>query len=315
MREGSRVITEATVRADLDLTPRLTLSIPATDRRVWSTTDPFLYDIDVIFSDAAGAEVDRLQCYAGLRSIAIEGKKIKINGETIFQRLVLDQGYYPDGVLTAPTDEALIKDIQISMEAGFNGARLHQKIFEERFLYHADRMGYLVWGEFPDWGISGHGAWNDHQRTDITFAAQWMEAVIRDYSHPSIIGWCALNETWQALHDRIVTLDDATRALFLAAKAADGTRPVLDASGYSHRVPETDVYDCHDYITEEDFNKGFVRFVERHAKLGENVAFTNPHPNYEKPKEKPTVWSTAYRGQPYWVSEFRGLQVEPGGSP
>ena len=96
--------------------------------------------------------LDQATSYAGLRGVTIDGQAIKINGQVIFQRLVLDQGYYPDGIMTAPSDEALRRDIELSLAAGFNGARLHQKVFEERFLYHADRLGYLVWGEFADWG-------------------------------------------------------------------------------------------------------------------------------------------------------------------
>ena len=90
--------------------------------------------------------------YAGLRSVSINGKAILINGKHVFQRLVLDQGYWPESLMTAPSEEALVRDIELSLAAGFNGARLHQKVFEERFLYHADRLGYLVWGEFGDWG-------------------------------------------------------------------------------------------------------------------------------------------------------------------
>src|SRR5204863_1547076 len=141
--------------------------------------------------------------YAGLRSVAIAGRKVKINGEPVFQRLVLDQGYYPDGVMTAPNDEALVNDIKLSQEAGFNGARLHQKVFEERFLYHADRLGYLCWGEFADWGCAGYGPYEEHQQPGATYITQWLEAVERDYSHPALIGWCPLNETYQTLGDAL----------------------------------------------------------------------------------------------------------------
>jgi hypothetical protein len=217
----------------------------------------------------------------------------------IFQRLVLDQGYYPEGILTAPSDEALIRDIQLSMQAGFNGARLHQKVFEERFLYHADRLGYIVWGEFPDWGSAGRGPIEDHQQPTPSYITQWLEAVQRDYSHPCIVGWCALNETWQPLTDRITTLDDVTRGMFLAVKALDRTRPVLDTSGYSHRVPEADVYDSHDY--EQDPAK----FATTHSGVAEGQPFTNTWDG------KPM--SLAYRSQPYFVSEFGGIWWRPGG--
>jgi hypothetical protein len=316
LRDAAGVVVSASCRADLDLAPRLDLVIPADRQRLWSPRDPFLYDLAIELEDGDGRVVDGVASYAGLRSIAIDGPRVKLNGEPVFQRLVLDQGYYPDGIMTAPSDEALRRDIQLSMAAGFNGARLHQKVFEERFLYHADRLGYLVWGEFADWGASGFGPQHDHQQPAITYAAQWLEALERDYSHPAIVGWCALNETAQTLHDRITVLDDATRALFLAAKAIDTTRPVLDTSGYAHRVPESDIYDSHDYIYEQDFRAGLARFQERHAQLSAGKPFLNPDPDRDAALRslragKPVVWSIAYRGQPYFVSEFGGFKWNP----
>ncbi|HEX5688398.1 MAG TPA: hypothetical protein VFX76_00250, partial [Roseiflexaceae bacterium] len=176
LRDDTGIVADARCRADLDLAPRLDLIIPAERQRLWSPRDPFLYDLVIELEDANGDVVDRVTSYAGLRSLALDGAQVKLNGETIFQRLVLDQGYYPDGIMTAPTDEALRRDIELSMAAGFNGARLHQKVFEERFLYHSDRLGYLVWGEFADWGISGFGPQHDHQQPTISYAAQWLEA-------------------------------------------------------------------------------------------------------------------------------------------
>ncbi len=248
LRDAAGEVVAAECPADADFAPRLDLVIPAERRRLWSIEDPFLYDLEISLLDATGKVIDRAASYAGLRGITIDGKAIKLNGKTVFQRLVLDQGYYPDGILTAPSDEALVRDIELSKAAGFNGARLHQKVFEERFLYHADRLGYLVWGECGDWGCGGEGPLNDeHQKPGATYITQWLEALERDYSHPAIVGWCPLNETWQAITDRITTLDEVTWGMFLATKAMDTTRPVLDTSGYAHRVPLADVYDCHDY--------------------------------------------------------------------
>lgn len=280
-----------------DFSPRLDLVIPPERRRLWSPEDPHLYDVEIELVDAGGRVVDRAASYAGLRSVTLDGKAVRINGRTVFQRLVLDQGYYPDGILTAPTDAALRRDIELAMAAGFNGARLHQKVFEERFLYHADRLGYLVWGEFADWGCSGRGPDTDHQQPGATYVTQWIEVLARDYSHPAIIGWCPLNETWQTLSDRLTVLDDVTRGLFLAAKAMDTTRPVLDTSGYSHRVPEADVYDCHDY--EQDPKK----FRANQAGLARGQPFMNGSP------ERPI--SVPYRGQPFFVSEFGGIWWNP----
>jgi beta-galactosidase/beta-glucuronidase len=231
------------VTAAYDMSPRVVLTIPAESVYLWNVGDAHLYDITLTLRDDAGNVHDTITSYAGLRSVATNGRKVVINGKPGFQRLVLDQGYYIDGVMTAPSDEELIADITRSLDAGFNGARLHQKVFEERFLYHADRLGYIVWGEFGDWGISGFGPDNDHQKPTSTFVAQWCEAVERDYSHPSIVGWCPLNETFQVPGDRFVELDDVTRGMFLATKLLDTSRPVLDTSGYAHRVKESDIYD------------------------------------------------------------------------
>ena len=296
-------------RADLDLTPRLDLLVPEERRRPWSNQDPHLYDLVIQLRDQDGCVIDQATSYAGLRSVAIDRKAIKLNGEVVFQRLVLDQGYYPDGIMTAPNDEALQTDIELSLAAGFNGARLHQKVFEERFLYHADKMGYLLWGEFGDWGClatdptSGAQSGNGMQLPGSDYVTQWLEVLERDYSHPSIIGWCPLNETWQSLTDKITTLDDVTRAMYLATKAMDVTRPVLDASGYSHRVPEADVYDSHDYDQNPE------TFAKRHAGLVRDEPYVNNSEQW--PGGLLTLnnknWSLPYKGQPYFVSEFGGI--------
>ncbi|WP_086693829.1 glycoside hydrolase family 2 protein [Streptomyces recifensis] len=289
--QGAIVTAEA--RADLDLTPILTLAVPEDRQRVWSPADPHLYDLTFEIVDAEGAPVDRVASYAGLRSVSIDGKRLLLNGAPVFQRLVLDQGYYPDGVMTAPSDAHLVRDIELGIAAGFNGARLHQKVFEERFLHHADRLGYLVWSEFGDWGCEV-GVRDDNQRPDASYVTQWLEALERDYSHPSVIGWCPLNETYQNLHDRITQLDDVTHAMFRATKQADGTRPVIDASGYAHRVPETDVYDSHCY--EQDP----VEFAKTMRGLAEDRPYVNTGPEGR-------VWSVPYNGQPYFCSEFGGI--------
>lgn len=285
---------EASARADLDLTPSLRLTIPAESLRPWSIEDPFLYDLEVTVRDGSGEVVDLVRSYAAVRSVALDGKVVRINGEAVFQRLVLDQGYWPDSLMTAPDEAALVKDIELSMAAGFNGARLHQKVFEERFLYHADRLGYLVWGEFGDWGVSGGGTIGHNQKPTASFVAQWLEVLQRDVNHPSIIGWCPLNETHQVLHDRLTVLDDVTQAMFLATKLADPTRPVIDASGYAHRIRETDIYDSHSYEQDPE------RFRIEQQGLAEGKPYINR-------KADGAEYSVPYAGQPYFVSEFGGI--------
>lgn len=287
-------VASAETRADLDLTPTVVVSIPPERLRPWSPADPHLYDLTVQLVDGAGEIVDEVASYAGVRAVAIDGTRLLLNGEPVFQRLVLDQGWWPDTLMTAPSDAALVRDIELARAAGFTGARLHQKVFEERFLHHADRLGYLVWGEFGDWGARGQGVAGHDQQPTASFVTQWLEVLARDHNHPAIVGWCPLNETDQALHDRITVLDDVTRAMFLATKLADPTRPVIDASGYAHRVAETDVYDAHSYEQDPD----------RFAELLAGAPFVNTAHDGQ------TI-SLPYAGQPYFVSEFGGIWWDP----
>ena len=248
--------------------------------RRWEPDDPFLYDLRLTLTDDSG-QVDSVESYFGLRTIEWSGPAILLNGRPVFQRLVLDQGYYPRGLYTAPRDADLKRDIVLSQRLGFNGARLHQKVFEPRFLYWADRLGYLVWGEFADWGM-------DRRNGEAVrrMAAEWTDVVGRDFNHPSIVGWCPLNEAY-GWDDR-----EMLRDVYRLTKSLDPTRPVIDASGYDHY--ETDVYDSHNY--EQDPRK-FAALFKAFAAGGE------PYRNDAALGE--------YAGQPYFVSEYGGTGWDP----
>ena len=251
--------------------------------KLWHPGKPFLYDLTITV-ERGGKVIDTVKSYFGLRKIAIEGNRFLINGKPVFQRLVLDQGFYPDGIYTAPSDEALRKDIELAMAAGFNGARLHQKVFEPRFLYWADKLGYLVWGEYPSWGLNV----NDYEA--VTYAVnEWREVIERDRNHPSIIGWCPLNETDSSSGSAFAQI------LLATTQTMDPTRPWLDTSGYVHFVPETDVYDCHDYTQEPEV---FAQRYEPFKQMGTR-AWNNA----------PGDPRSAYRGQPYFVSEYGGMRI------
>lgn len=291
MSDADGLVVTREVQVTAQVKPVLTLPIPADRLRTWSPEDPHLYTVR--FTLLRGETVvDVLDSYAGMRSIAIDGRRVLLNGRPVFQRLVLDQGYWPDTLMTAPSDDALVADIELGMAAGFNGARLHQKVFEERYLFHADRLGYLVWGEFADWGAKvGPGG---PQEPTLSFVTEWVEALTRDLSHPSIVGWCPLNETFQPMTDRLTVLDDATKALYAVTKAIDPTRPVIDASGYSHRVPGADIYDSHLYEQDPDV------FAQRMGGLADGRPYVNTALDG-------TEWSVPYAGQPYFCSEFGGI--------
>ena len=207
------------------------------EKHLWAPGEPNLYDLKLTL-EKEGAVQDTADSYFALRTISFDGKKCLINGKPVFQRLVLDQGFYPDGIYTAPTDEALKNDILLSMQMGFNGARLHQKVFEQRFLYWADQLGYICWGEMASWGIDPA-----RPHTLGVFLKEWLEIVKRDFNAPCLVGWCPYNEVWFESGDglRQLTLETTYRA----TKAADPTRPCIDASGGLHT--ETDIFDTHDY--------------------------------------------------------------------
>lgn len=249
---------------------------------LWEAGKPNLYDVKyTLFADKK--EVDKVESYFGIRRIDIDGYKILINGKSVFQRLVLDQGFYPDGIITAPTDEVLKKDIEDAMVLGFNGARLHQKVFEERTLYYADKMGYLVWGEFGSRGTDINSLESLH-----VVLPQWLESVERDYNHPCIIGWCPHNEAsgfWSRNQ-----IDTNVSVIYQATKQMDNTRPIIDASGWNH-TECTDVYDVHDY--EQDTKV----FAERYKKHGEGEYFSG------------VDIKLLYDGKkPYMVSEYGGMR-------
>jgi len=172
--DGTRTVSSAKAALNNGVICELPLEKPI----IWSPENPFLYDLVLEVKGKSGKVLDRVQSYAGMRKVHIQGSQVYLNNKPFYLRLVLDQGFYPDGIWTAPSDAALKKDIELSREAGFNGARLHQKVFEERFHYWADRLGYLTWGESSSWGlnlVSGEAARN--------FLMEWQEIVVRDRNH------------------------------------------------------------------------------------------------------------------------------------
>ena len=280
------------VSADGDTVADLTAPVVGTVARVnaqlrdvrwWSQADPFLYDVTVTMISPNG-ERDVVTSYAGMRNLGIRGMALLLNGKPKFQRLVLDQGFYPDGIYTAPTDDALRRDIEMSQAFGFDGARLHMRVFERRFLYWADKLGYLVWGEYPNWGIA-----HSNPATLARVHEEWTEVMKRDINHPSIVGWCPFNET---ARDQDA---DTLRAIFRTTKLADPTRPCIDTSGYTH-TELTEIYDVHCY--EQDPAK----FTERFQPMLTGGETWRNFPDHD----------AAYAGQPYFVSEYGGIWWNPG---
>lgn len=253
-----------------------TITLALKEKHLWEVGKGGLYDLELSFCG------DKVKSYFGLREVALKDGVCKINGKPVFQRLVLDQGFYPDGLYTAPTKEALKNDILLSQKVGFNGARLHQKVFEPLFLRYCDELGYIVWGEHGNWGL-------DWTRFDSIryFLLEFEEEIERDFNHPALIGWCPYNETWDKHGCK--QDDDTLRIVYRTVKALDPTRPCIDTSGNYH--VETDIFDVHDY--EQDpavFKANYDRLVSENVLADRHDA------------------KQTWRGEPVFMSEYGGIR-------
>ncbi len=262
------------------------LIINLSEKHLWECGNGRLYDL--VFELTQDGKTDVLNGYFGLREVALTKEKgLMINGKTVYGRFVLDQGFYPDGIYTAPNDEALIFDIEASMSCGFNGARLHQKVFEPRYLYHADRLGYMVWDETGNWGLDYTSALNIYN-----FLPEWLEEVERDYSHPSLIGWCPFNETWDL--DGRKQSNDFMDTIYDITKAIDKTRPVITASG-SFPTERTDVHDVHDYEQNPDGLRMHFAEIENGV-IKDALYWSQSNPGRQKYKTELPVFVSEYGG-------------------
>lgn len=257
-------------------------SLQLSELVLWDLGKGNLYDITFTLTQN-GKEIDKVYSYFGMRSVSFKDGKFYLNGKSVFGRFILDQGFYPDGIYTAKDTSYFARDIRLAMELGFNGARFHEKIFEPLAIYEADKAGYMIWDEYPDWHMN-------HTSLECLpeLITVWQEEIKRDYNHPSIIGWCCLNETWDLNYRR--QNNDVLSTIYHVVKNLDNTRPVIDTSGNYHVI--TDTYDTHDYTQDP------VKWAE----------YFKNDPYYDRFKD---VRQT-YNGTPYWVSEYGGIKITDG---
>ena len=256
--------------------------------KLWSPESPFLYDVVYEVKDAEGRTLDRVDAYVGMRKVHIDGNKIYLNNKPYYQRLVLDQGFYPDGIWTAPSDEALKHDIEMSKAAGFNGARLHQKVFEERFHYWADKLGYIVWGEMASWDKDSNSV-----AAARNFMSEWGNIVVRDRNHPALIVWTPFNEEFG------VPSNEAGRFLtdvYNETRRLDPTRPVNTVSG--------GIYVISDFCTAHSYEQDAEKL---HNMLFDGEKFYQPQgPNGGFDR---AIRKLYYDGSlPYVLDEFGGIK-------
>ena len=255
----------------------------------WTPPQPDLYDIDftVIYK---GEAVDEIGSYFAMREIRIDGPNILLNGHPLYQRLILDQGYWRDSHLTAPSEEALIEDIDKIHALGYNGLRKHQKIEDERFLYWCDVKGMLVWSE-----MAAAYQYSDYAVEE--FAKEWMEIVRQNYNHPCIITWTPINESWGVSQVEIRRVEQHfTEAVYHLTKSFDMMRPVIVNDGWEHTI--SDIITLHDYEEVGD------TLYKRYTEYKDQIMTTEV---YHSSGKSAFANGYEYKGQPMIISEYGGI--------
>ncbi len=277
---------------------RIAMSDPGIDdfrnELLWSPEKPTLLDLDVELW-CGEQMIDHVSSYTALRSVAFNRDRFMLNGRPYYMRLVLDQGYWPDTFMTPPDEAAIIKDITLTKAAGFNGVRKHQKVEDPDFLYWADKLGLLVWGEMPS-------AYRFTKDSVERITREWMEVLERDINHPSIVVWVPFNESWGVpdLADKIAH-QSCVQALYHFTKTIDTTRPCIGNDGWE--AVATDIIGIHDYDDQPE------RILKKYT-FSQNP--DDVFKRYRPAGRVITVDAYTLKEQPVMLTEFGGIKfVEP----
>lgn len=267
------------------------------DGRAWTPTNPNLFDIQLSL-ELDGKTEDQVASYLGMRKIHTANGMVYLNNKPFYQKLVLDQGYWPEGLLTAPTDEDFVKDIRLAKEMGFNGCRKHQKVEDPRFLYWADKLGYLVWGE-----CAAAPLYNNKAVTRLVH--EWSEIIKRDYNHPCIVTWVPLNESWGVPHiqqDR--QQQHFSQALYHYLHSLDTTRLVISNDGWSQT--ETDICAIHNYAHGNANEHAKYQYFIETLQSKENIL--------NSPSSPWRIYANGFKhqGEPILLTEFGGIGFKTG---
>ena len=272
---------------------QLRLNIP--NAKLWSPDTPHLYDLKLrLFQH--GDLLDEVSSYAGMRDVRLIGGKVHLNGQLLYLRLVLDQGYWPESYLAAPSDAALRADVEWVKRFGFNGVRKHQKIEDPRWLYWCDRLGIVIWEEMPnarEWSMAA----------EERLSAEWKRAVERDHNHPCIIAWVPVNESMglPGLKESHPGQYAFLERMVCATRQVDPTRPVIDNDGWEHS-DITDICAIHDYTPTAHLLRERYHETSGGGALPAHVWIDN----------KPLfVLGSRFRGQPIVLSEVGGFLEVP----
>ncbi|WP_406358720.1 PA14 domain-containing protein [Streptomyces sp. NBC_01635] len=256
------------------------LRLPVTKQHLWSPDDPYLYDLDVQLTD--GRSTDKVGSYFGMREIGIEEvggyRKLVLNGKPVFSLATLDQGFWPDGLYTAPSDKALAFDLEAHKKLGFNAVRKHIKVEPARWFYHADKLGLLVWQDF----VSGNITNGTGQKA---FVDQGREMMRQHHNSPSVIGWIVFNEGWGEWNR------EESGRIAESVKAADPSRVVNAHSGVNCCNSKGDSGKG-DIIDHHDYNNDDPPFPDHRAAMdGEHGGFTLRTPGHMWPGTPTVIYS------------------------
>ena len=301
LRSGDRVLFEGAWPVS-NMKASGTLALPTPDSEaerqalLWSPENPNLFDLTLtLLRD--GLVVDQVESYAGLRSVEARHGVFYLNGQPYFMQLILDQGYWTESLMTAPSPDALRKDIELTKAMGFNGVRKHQKIEDPRYLYWADHLGLLVWGELPS-------AYRFSQAAARRLTHEFIAMIERDYNHPCIVAWVPFNESWGVPDiSRSAAQRHLAQTLYHLAKALDPTRLAVDNDGWEHF--STDLFTIHDYTNKPEV---FHRRYGTEEGLQEGLNRTDVDHKWALEGFSPS-------GLPVILSEFGGVRLansEPG---
>jgi len=294
-----RPLADATVAVTRD---RFTVLLPIPEqengqgyeRLLWTPEHPVLLDAAVELAGPGGT--DAITSYLGLRSAGVERGRFLLNDRPVFLRSVLEQGYWPESHLAAPSADALRAEVQLIKDLGFNAVRIHQKFEDPRFLYWTDRLGVLVWAEAP-------GAYESSPTAITRTVREWLEVLDRDRSHPSIVTWVPLNESWGVQHIAATpALQSYARGITELTRAIDPTRPVVSNDGWEH--VDSDLLTVHDYEWRPDVVRERYGSAEAFRRELDGVG----------PAGRRIVLSGRTDGVPVVLSEFGGIRWSPSGS-